>query len=169
MNTINKPSTAPLAVIRTGLALVFLWFAVQQFLYTQMWISYIPDWVINLSKLDSTTLVHINGAFEFVFGMALLFGVCTRVSALLLGLHMAEIAYTVGYNAVGVRDFGLTIATIGIFLYGADQFCIDRLFVKEDETGINPPKFPNVAPAPVDPLRVEKYFPNKNPFNQSTN
>lgn len=132
MNTKNNPSTMPVAFLRIGMSLVFLWFATQQFLHTQMWTSYIPEWVMKFSSLDAVTLVHINGSFEFVFGIALLFGICTRTSALLLGLHMAEITFTVGYDSIGVRDFGLSIATFAIFLYGADYYCIDRLFSKDD-------------------------------------
>lgn len=131
MNTENNPSTAPLTFLRIGLSVVYIWFAVQQFLHTQMWTSYIPDWVINLSGFDTTTLVHMNGAFELVFGIALLSGICTRTSALLLGLHMVEIMYTVGYDSIGVRDFGLAIGTLAIFLYGADRFCVDKLFTKD--------------------------------------
>lgn len=116
-----------MTVLRVGLSLVFLWFATQQFMHTQEWTSYIPQWVVDFSSIDATTLVHINGAFEFVFGAALLLGICTRMTALLLALHMADIALTVGYNSIGVRDFGLTIATFAIFLYGSDRYCIDRL------------------------------------------
>lgn len=127
MNTKNKPSTFPLTVLRVGMSLVFIWFATQQFLHTQAWVSYIPQWVMDMSSLDAVTLVHINGAFEIVFGVALLLGICTRVTALLLALHMAEIAFTVGYTSIGVRDFGLTIATFAVFLYGADRYTLDGL------------------------------------------
>ncbi len=132
MNTNNKPSTFPLAVLRVGMSLVFFWFGTQQFLHTQAWVSYIPQWVMDMSSLDALTLVRINGAFEIVFGVALLLGICTRITALLLALHMAEIAFTVGYTSIGVRDFGLTIATFAIFLYGADHYCLDRLINKGD-------------------------------------
>jgi uncharacterized membrane protein YphA (DoxX/SURF4 family) len=132
MNTKNKPSSVPLAVLRIGMSLVFIWFGTQQFLHTQSWVSYIPQWVMDMSSLDAVTLVHINGAFEIVFGIALLLGICTRVTALLLALHMAEIAFTVGYDSIGVRDFGLTIATFAIFLYGADRYCLDRFISKVD-------------------------------------
>lgn len=115
-------------VIRIGMALVFLWFGSQQLIHTSMWTSLIPQYVINLSGQTATTLVHFNGAFEIVFGLFLLLGYFTRVTALLLALHILDITFTVGYTSIGVRDFGLSLATISVFLYGIDIWCLDKYF-----------------------------------------
>ena len=45
----------------------------------------------------------------------------------LLGLHLLGIVFTLGYGAIAIRDLGLAIATFSIFLYRADEFCLDRL------------------------------------------
>ena len=113
------------AVLRWGIAAVFLWFGSQQLIQTSMWLSFIPQSVIDISHLSASTLVHLNGSFEIIFGLALLFGYQTRIAALLLSLHMFEITSVVGYDAIGVRDFGLSVAALAVFLYGADEFGLD--------------------------------------------
>ena len=129
----NKLKLFAPAILRIGLALVFLWFGLNQIIKPADWVGYIPDWVANLSPFSVTTLVYLNGAFEIIFGTALFLGFFTRIAALLLFLHIADITLTVGLDAVGVRDFGLTVATLVIFLNGADFFTLDR-FVKEEST-----------------------------------
>lgn len=117
--------------LRIGISLVILWFSIQQFIQPEMWVGFIPDYILKISPVGATTLVHLNGALELVFGTSLLFGFFTRISALILALHLADITFTIGYNSIGVRDLGLTIATFAIFLNGADHISLDRvLFFK---------------------------------------
>jgi len=120
-------------VLRFGLSSVVLWFGSQQFLHPEMWIGFIPEWVIHLSPVGAVTLVHINGAVELVFGTALFLGLFTRVSALILALHMAHITSMLGYNSISVRDFGLTVAAFSIFLRGADPVTLDNGFLLDEK------------------------------------
>jgi uncharacterized membrane protein YphA (DoxX/SURF4 family) len=69
--------------------------------------------------------VQLNGSFEVLFGAMLLLGFYIRPVALLLALHMFQIAFTVGYGEIGVRDFGLAMATASAFFHGADRFSLD--------------------------------------------
>ncbi len=116
------------SLLRVGLALVFLWFGFDQLVNTSSWLRLIPDVVISLSHLSATTLVHFNGSFEIIFGLALLAGFFTRTVALLLALHLMDIIFVVGLTSIGVRDFGLMIAAFSIFLHGADALSIDMLY-----------------------------------------
>lgn len=125
MNISDKLTQYAPAVLRIGIALVFLWFGFSQVTNAGMWTRLIPEWATSLSGMSAVTIVHFNGAFEIVFGIALLTGFFTRVVALLLALHMFHIAITMGYSAIGVRDFGLAIATATIFLFGRHAFSID--------------------------------------------
>ncbi len=118
-------------VVRIGMSLVFLWFGYQQIFNTAMWTRLIPEWVIEMTGVTATSLVHFNGAFEIVFGLCLLIGLQTRVVSLLLALHLLHIMVTVGYNAIGVRDFGLALATISIFLNGMDCLTLDWKWAKK--------------------------------------
>lgn len=123
------------AVLRVGISLVFLWFGSQQLLHTESWTSFIPDIAISLSGLSAATLVFTNGVFEVVFGLALFAGYFTQFAALILALHMFDIAYVVGYDAIGVRDFGLAVATLAIALNATpDVWSADRFLASRNRT-----------------------------------
>ncbi|MFA6364842.1 MAG: DoxX family protein [Candidatus Paceibacterota bacterium] len=132
-NFMNRfPLIAP-AFLRIGITVVYLWFGLQQLISPLMWVSYIPKSIVALSPVSAQMLVYCNGAFEIVFGLALLFGFFTRVSALLLAVHMLDITLIVGYNAIGVRDYGIVIATFAVFFFGPDVLSLDSFFRKSKE------------------------------------
>lgn len=114
-------------LVRVALALVFLWFGSQQLIDSGMWLRFIPEAVVSALGLSAHTLVHFNGAFEIVFGLALLIGLFPRTSALLLGLHLLSIAFTLGLTPVGVRDFGLALATLSITFSGPGPWTVMAL------------------------------------------
>jgi len=115
---------APLApaILRWSMALVYLWFGFAQLQDVQAWVDWVPEWAVGMTHMRAEMLVTGNGIFELVFGTLLLVGVFTRVSALLLAVHMMQITFDVGYGAIGVRDFGLTMATLVVFLNGNDYY-----------------------------------------------
>lgn len=112
------------AVVRIGVSLVFLWFGSSQLGDVQAWMAWLPAWTASL-PIGGETLVRLNGSFEVLFGILLLFGFYVRPVALLLALHMFQIAFMVGWGEIGVRDFGLAMATASVFLRGADSFTLD--------------------------------------------
>ncbi len=125
------------SVLRYGMVAVILWFSLQQFLHTGDWMAYVPDSAVAMTHLSAITLVYFNAVFEFVFGILLLFGWQTRIVALLLALHLFDIMYVVGYGEIGVRDFGLAIATFVIFMNGPDILCIQQKTVRNTESFAN--------------------------------
>lgn len=112
-------------VLRVAVSLVFLWFGFQQITDTSSWVRLVPEFVTSISGLSAAILVHLNGALEIVLGLCLLAGFFTRVSALILALHMIHIIVAVGYGPTGVRDFGIMFATLAVFLYGPTRFSVD--------------------------------------------
>ena len=116
-------SYAP-TVVRVGVSLVFLWFGSSQLSDVQAWTAWLPAWTAML-PIGAETLVRLNGSFEVLFGALLLLGFYIRPVALLLALHMFQIAFMMGYGEIGVRDFGLAMATTSVFLHGADRFTLD--------------------------------------------
>lgn len=138
--TDRMKSFAP-AVLRIGLALVFLWFGTQQLMNTSMWIKLIPDFVTSMSGLTAETIVRFNGAFEIVFGICLLFGFFTRVVSLLLALHMCHITLVLimgsGIGGISVRDFGLSMASISLFLLGPHSVSLDAWLSKRKENSLS--------------------------------
>lgn len=111
-------------MLRWAMALVFLYFGISQLINPDMWTFFIPEWISNI--IDAKTLVYMNGVFEVIFGTLLLLGLFTRLSSLLLALHLTGITLSVGFSETGVRDFGLTVATFAIFLNGTDKYCLDH-------------------------------------------
>ena len=114
---------APL-IIRIGISLVFLWFGLNQIFNSNYFLGYLPDFAFEL-PIKPTMLVLMNGVFETIFAILLLLGFYTRITALLLAIHLAGITINLGFNEIGVRDFGLTLATFAVFLNGPDQCSID--------------------------------------------
>ena len=126
MNYMKKISPV---VLRVGMAVIVMWFGVQQLIDPATWIGFLPDWTSSL-PMSATTLIYLNGLFEVISGLMLLAGLYTRIIVLLMALHMLEITYTVGYDAIGVRDLGLTIALFTIFLHGSSPFSLDYFFAR---------------------------------------
>jgi uncharacterized membrane protein YphA (DoxX/SURF4 family) len=116
-------------VLRLGLAAVYIWFGVSQFANPNMWTSLVPAWASGIFGLSSTTVVHLNGIFEVIAGALLAFGIGVRLVSGLLFVHLLIIASHLGIGPVGVRDFGLSFATLALFLFGEDEHC---LFAKRD-------------------------------------
>lgn len=131
MNTLQKYSPS---ILRIALSLIFLWFGVTQVSTPNDWVAYVPDWVVNLSHMNADKIVFFNGIFEIVFGSMLLLGLFTRFAAFLLFLHITDITFTVGFDATGVRDFGLTIATLVIWINGSDLLGLDGWVGKSNPT-----------------------------------
>ncbi|MEK6890185.1 MAG: DoxX family membrane protein [Nanoarchaeota archaeon] len=112
-------------VLRISIAVLFLWFGFEQAISPEDWTGFLPSWISNLS-ISAVSFIYFNAVFEIIFGFLLLLGLFTRTSALLLGLHLLGIAFTIGYSPLGVRDFILSIATLSVFMRGADMWCLDK-------------------------------------------
>lgn len=134
------------AVVRVGVALVFLWFGISQLVNPESFLGYVPSWLYSssggvehhhpLQLLHGVSgLVHWlimgNGVFEVVFGLLLLAGFFVRLSALLLSVNLLVIAFNLGYNDVAVRDVGLAVATFSVFLNGSDLLCLGKALKRQ--------------------------------------
>ena len=62
LNKLNR--FAPLA-LRTGLAIVLLWFAFSQIKNPASWTRMVPDYATMIG-LEKTTLVYMNGGLEII-------------------------------------------------------------------------------------------------------
>lgn len=109
---------AGLIILRLGLASVFLWFGFSQLFNGIAWVGWVPEWAVAFSNLPPAMIVLGNGLFEVISGTLLGMGLWVRPVALLLAIHMAVIVSHIGLTAIGVRDFGLTLATIALMLLG---------------------------------------------------
>lgn len=140
------------SVLRYGISAVILWFSLQQFLHNSLWTAYIPDSVVAMTHLGAPVLVFMNAMFELIFGLLLIFGWQTRIASLLLALHLFDIMWVVGYGEIGVRDFGLAIASLVVFMNGSDQLCLDREEMPEIDPGQSMPPIQSPMRPPMRPL-----------------
>jgi uncharacterized membrane protein YphA (DoxX/SURF4 family) len=66
----------------------------------------------------------MNGLFEVGAGVFLALGIWTRFVAFILGLHLLLISSSLGFSAIGVRDFGLSFATLALALLGGGPLAL---------------------------------------------
>jgi uncharacterized membrane protein YphA (DoxX/SURF4 family) len=121
-----KPSTQwGTFVLRVGLAVLFLWFGFSQFLDQAAWISWVPEWAMNMTGLEAEMIVLLNGGFEIAFGVLLALGLYMRPAAALLGLHLVVLVFEIGPNSVGLRDFAIMMASFALALMPPDPYSLD--------------------------------------------
>ena len=87
--------------------------------------KYAPQWAYQTS-INPFVVVMLSGIFEVTFGILLLLGIFTRFSAGILGLHLLIIIQSLGYNEIMVRDIGLFMGLVAVFLHGKDKWCLDK-------------------------------------------
>ena len=119
MDSYSKP------LLRVAMSLVFLYFGFQQITNPSEWIGFVPEYAL-IFNLTASNLVVINAILELTLGFLLLIGLFTKISSLILAIHLFFIAISIGFNPLGIRDFGLAIATLAIFLNGIDDYCLDK-------------------------------------------
>ena len=132
-------------MVRIAIALVFLWFGISQIADPESFLGYVPEWLYQqepqmmmhgfmqfIQKAPNFvyTIILLNGIFETIFGALLLVGYFTRIVAFLLALHLFGIAFSLGYNDIAVRDFGLALATLSLIFSGAGEFSLDKRLEK---------------------------------------
>jgi len=103
-------------ILRLGLAAVFLWFGFSQLLDGLNWVGWVPEWAVNLLHIPPAMIVLLNGAFEVTAGGLLALNILTRWAALALALHLVVLVFDIGLTPIGVRDFGLMMATFALAL-----------------------------------------------------
>jgi len=123
---INKNKDYSVPIIRISLALVLLWFGIDEIINPENWFGYIPSWISSIIPFNIETFILLNGIFEIIIGALLLIGLKTRIVAFIAALHLLSITVAVGYNDVAVRDFGLTLMAVSLIFSGAGVFSLDN-------------------------------------------
>jgi len=115
------------AVARYGVGTVFFLFGISQITNPENWVMWLPSFSYSWG-ISAMNLIYINGIFDFIIGAMLLIGLYTRVTALIGSIHLAGIIFSIGYSEVAIRDFGLLLVLISIFLRGSDRLCMENKF-----------------------------------------
>lgn len=113
----QRPTLA-LWTLTLGLASVFAFFGVDKFLHPIVWIGWIPEWMEGLLWIDSGLWLQIIGTFEIFCAVLILVPIHTlrKAGAMLMTLQLIAILPIVGFNDVGVRDFGLLLSTMALWM-----------------------------------------------------
>ena len=146
-NFIEKNKKYSTDIVRIAVSLVFLWFGISQLVNPESFLGYIPQWLHphepqmqhehplqfmhGIPNVKANTIIMSNGVFESIFGFLLLAGFFTRIAAFLLALHLFGISFSLGYNDVAVRDFGLALATASLIFSGAGELSLDNKLRKK--------------------------------------
>lgn len=118
-------------ILRTGLAVVLLWFGFSQLKDPSGWTGMIPGYVSSMFS-NLNMLIYFNGAFEIFFASLLILGIFTRFTSGILFLHMIHIVTIVGYGPIAFRDLAIALALLSIFFRGADEFSLDRIIFRKN-------------------------------------
>jgi uncharacterized membrane protein YphA (DoxX/SURF4 family) len=128
LSRINKRlddlSVYAVPLLRYGLALVYLAFAIWQFIDPYNFIGYLPGFLF--SSGYAIWFIYANALFELICAILLIVGFGVRFVSFLLGLHLLAITIELGFGLDAIRDFGLMIATFALMLFGNDTLCISR-------------------------------------------
>lgn len=116
-------------LLRIALSLVFLYFGFQQITAPDVWVDFVPSFLTG-TIITATNFVIFNGVLELTLGTFLLIGLYTRISALILSLHLFGITASIGFTPLGIRDFGLAAATLALFLQDVHAYSFDSFDVR---------------------------------------
>ena len=118
---------------RYGVGIVFFIFGIDQLVRPGAWIAWVPSYVINFGTnfgMNNISFIYFNGLFDLIIGFLLIIGIFVRIVALIGALHVAGIIISLGYSDISVRDFGLLLILISVFLNGPDELCLDKKLIK---------------------------------------
>ncbi len=97
-----------------ALGLVFFIFGLWQIINPGYWIAYLP---LFLKNFDPILLFRLNGIFNFIVGLALIFSFYPLIFSFLAAFHLILVIFSFGiFNDIAIRDFGLLILALAIFL-----------------------------------------------------
>lgn len=113
-------------VLRIGIAIVLLWFGVNELMRPHVWTAYVPEIVAQYLPFSVYLFVIFNGVVEVILGFLLVVGYRIRIVSGLVTLHLLLIVLSVGYNDIGVRDFGLFMAALSLFLMEHHPLSMDN-------------------------------------------
>lgn len=109
---VTSEHLAPL-LIRTGLAIVFLYAAISSFINPTEWIGYFPPFLTDL--IPSTILLPVFSLYELGLALWLLSGFYSRYAGIVAALTLAGIVVTnFSLFAISFRDIGLIFTAIAL-------------------------------------------------------
>jgi uncharacterized membrane protein YphA (DoxX/SURF4 family) len=108
-----KKSNLTSALLRAGLATIFLYAAISSLKNPQDWIGYIPAFV--RERVQGNTLLHVFSAYELLLALWLLSGKYIKLAALAAACTLAGIVlFNFSLFAITFRDIALIFAALAL-------------------------------------------------------
>jgi len=103
-------------ILRICLAIVFIWFGVDKLLSPNNWFDYVPT-MINDMPFKINTFIILNGMFEVILGLMLLWRRTLYLASGVIVLFIAMITIFLGFDEVIVRNLGLLSVALALFMW----------------------------------------------------
>ena len=103
-------------ILRIGLGIMFLWIGILIYRAPDAWANFIQPWAVNLLPESPHNIMVQTAFLDMAIGFFLLIGVYTWLIALVATFHLITILIASGIDDVTVRDIGLVVATLTLFL-----------------------------------------------------
>lgn len=113
---LDKYTSYSSLVLRLGLGFVFIWFGLSGLITPEIWVDLVPSWTSAIASAKILVLIH--GAIELIGGFLLCSGIKVRWVAAILFLNLAHILILLDFGPIFIRDVGLAMALIAIWLQG---------------------------------------------------
>ncbi len=114
-------------LLRVGVAIAFIYPPISALIEPLAWVGYFPSFISAL-PIDSTTLLHIFGAFEVIIGLWILSGKKILVPSALAVLSLAAIVlFNLAQMDVLFRDIPIALMAFALALDAREKKTSDRL------------------------------------------
>jgi uncharacterized membrane protein YphA (DoxX/SURF4 family) len=112
--------------LRIGLAIVFLWFGIDKFLYPDYWVnawlpSSMASWFGSFG-ISASEIIYTAAIFEVLVAVSLLINIFTAVFSVLAVAYLLAIMAVNGFSEVLVRDVGLAGAFLALVFWPDRRF-----------------------------------------------
>lgn len=104
--------------LTAALVIVFGWFGIEKFQNPLLWIGFLPMWTDGFLGVSKDIWLMVMGVLELLFALMLIIPVrrVRQAGALLIAAHLVVVVLQVGLNDIGVRDLGLLLSSVALFL-----------------------------------------------------
>jgi uncharacterized membrane protein YphA (DoxX/SURF4 family) len=120
MNTFFANQQLTGLLLRTGLAIIFLYAAVSSFINPQDWVGYLPGMLTD--RISSDILLKIFSVYELLLATWLLSGIYVRYAAVACAATLAGIVvFNFELFAITFRDIALIFAALALASIGGED------------------------------------------------
>ena len=115
-------------ILRTGLAITFLWIGVLILRNPEAWSGYLQPWAAGLLPIPLAQAMMGTAILDITIGAFLLINFLPWLVASVGAVHLAVILIVSGITDITVRDIGLLAGTLALIIDSSPPSIIRRIF-----------------------------------------